>query len=189
MVKMEGWSLSPLVTKPWKPRPSRSQPLLQSHLSETPLCCHQTATPHQDRRLQPQWQHWRMDHPKRNWSVRLWQNFSKNFDLQQHVRSHTGEKPFQCIVCGRAFAQKSNVKKHMQTHKVWPEGSGKTPAWPTTTQAGPWKHYHSGRTHALQQERGVLHWGQPYNHYIHNCSNQLPSIALLWLHFLHVYSV
>ena len=44
--------------------------------------------------------------------------FSKNFDLAQHVRSHTGEKPFQCIVCGRAFAQKSNVKKHMQTHKV-----------------------------------------------------------------------
>ena len=47
--------------------------------------------------------------------------FTKNFDLQQHVRSHTGEKPFQCIVCGRGFAQKSNVKKHLQTHKVCPK--------------------------------------------------------------------
>ncbi|XP_055934134.1 zinc finger protein 341-like isoform X1 [Argiope bruennichi] len=53
-------------------------------------------------------------------------NFTKNFDLQQHIRCHTGEKPFQCIVCGRAFAQKSNVKKHMQTHKVWPDGLAKT---------------------------------------------------------------
>ena len=48
--------------------------------------------------------------------------FSKNFDLEQHVRSHTGEKPFQCLICGRGFAQKSNVKKHMATHKVWPLG-------------------------------------------------------------------
>ena len=37
-----------------------------------------------------------------------------------------GEKPFQCIVCGRAFAQKSNVKKHMASHKVWLKGSEST---------------------------------------------------------------
>nr|XP_018913321.1 PREDICTED: zinc finger protein 341-like [Bemisia tabaci] len=45
---------------------------------------------------------------------------NKNFDLEQHIRSHTGERPFQCIVCGRAFVQKSHVKKHMASHKVWP---------------------------------------------------------------------
>lgn len=60
-------------------------------------------------------------------------SFSKNFDLQQHMRCHTGEKPFQCIVCGRGFAQKSNVKKHMQAHKVWPEGPNNPP--PSTHHA------------------------------------------------------
>uniref|UniRef100_A0A1B6MMD2 C2H2-type domain-containing protein n=1 Tax=Graphocephala atropunctata TaxID=36148 RepID=A0A1B6MMD2_9HEMI len=47
--------------------------------------------------------------------------FTKKFDLEQHVRCHTGERPFQCVVCGRSFTQKSNVKKHMATHKVWPQ--------------------------------------------------------------------
>jgi uncharacterized Zn-finger protein len=53
--------------------------------------------------------------------------FNKVFDLTQHTRSHTGEKPYQCVICGRGFAQKSNVKKHMATHKVWPKGHSTLP--------------------------------------------------------------
>ena len=53
--------------------------------------------------------------------------FNKVFDLTQHTRSHTGEKPYQCVICGRGFAQKSNVKKHMATHKVWPKGHNTLP--------------------------------------------------------------
>lgn len=47
--------------------------------------------------------------------------FKKPFSVLQHERTHTGEKPFQCIICGRAFSQKVNVRKHMIRHKVWPK--------------------------------------------------------------------
>ena len=46
--------------------------------------------------------------------------FRKNFDLQQHKRSHTGDKPFLCPFCEKGFTQKSNLKVHIETHKSWP---------------------------------------------------------------------
>ena len=42
-------------------------------------------------------------------------------DSSQNI-GQTGLKKFFCIICGRGFSQKSNVKKHMITHKVWPKG-------------------------------------------------------------------
>jgi len=42
--------------------------------------------------------------------------FKQRTHLNNHMVTHTGEKDFECAVCGKAFGRKTALNKHMRSH-------------------------------------------------------------------------
>lgn len=85
--------------------------------SERPYACPVDTCPRRFSRSDELTRHMRTHTGQKPFQCRIcMRNFSRSDHLTTHIRTHTGEKPFACDTCGRRFARSDERRRHMKIH-------------------------------------------------------------------------
>ena len=85
--------------------------------NERPYACPVETCPRRFSRSDELTRHMRTHTGQKPFQCRIcMRNFSRSDHLTTHIRTHTGEKPFACETCGRRFARSDERRRHMKIH-------------------------------------------------------------------------
>lgn len=86
-------------------------------LNQRPYACPVDSCPRRFSRSDELTRHMRTHTGQKPFQCRIcMRNFSRSDHLTTHIRTHTGEKPFACDICGRRFARSDERRRHMKIH-------------------------------------------------------------------------